>query len=185
MLPVGLWEPVKGHLPFPVSLRREYVDFNRLVRDSLHALAGVVPGTTHIETTLGRVPALFCDPDQLEGVIRNLTTNAIEASQGKGEIRIKTFQEGEKAVLVVADNGHGMSSEFVRNSLFRPFRSTKGGLGIGLYQCKQVAEAHGGRLEIESAEGRGTTCVLRLPIDGEMELSEVSDRGILQGQARS
>jgi hypothetical protein len=166
-------------------LRREDVDLNELVEGSLHALKDVVPGTTRIETTLGLVPALFCDPEQLEGVIRNLTTNAIEAIDGNGEVRIETFQEGGEAVLVVSDNGCGMSTEFVRNSLFRPFRSTKGGLGIGLYQCKQVAEAHGGRLEIESAEGRGTTCVLRLSTDGKTELSETSDTTILQGQATS
>ncbi len=85
----------------------------------------------------------------------------------------------------MSDNGCGMSTEFVRKSLFRPFRSTKGGLGIGLYQCKQVAEAHGGRLEVESAEGCGTTCVLRLPTDGKMELSEMSDSAVLQGQPTS
>ena len=78
-----------------------------------------------------------------------------------------------------------MSAEFMNHSLFRPFRSTKGGLGIGLYQCKQVAEAHGGRLEVESAEGRGTTCVLRLPLDEKRELSEVSERMILQEQITS
>ncbi len=166
-------------------LRRETVDLNGLVLESVHALAGVVPGTAHIETTLGPVPPLFCDREQLEGIIRNLTMNAIEAIDGNGEVRIETFQEGGEAVLVVSDNGCGMSPEFVRDSLFRPFRSTKGGIGIGLYQCKQVAEAHRGRLDIQSAEGRGTTCVLRLPTDDEMELSEMSERAILQGQALS
>ncbi len=166
-------------------LRRETVDLNELVRDSVHALTGVVPGTAHIETTLGLVPPLFCDPDQLEGVIKNLTSNAIEAIDGNGKVRIETFQEGGEAVLVVSDNGCGMSAEFVRDSLFRPFRSTKGGFGIGLYQCKQVAEAHRGRLDIQSAEGRGTTCVLRLPTDDEMELSERTERAILQEQAIS
>ncbi|MFQ5804468.1 MAG: XrtA/PEP-CTERM system histidine kinase PrsK, partial [Candidatus Methylomirabilales bacterium] len=166
-------------------LRRETVDLNELVRDSVHAVAGVVVGTAHIETTQGLVPPLVGDPEQLEGVIRNLTTNAIEAIDGNGAVRIETFQEGGEAVLVVSDNGCGMSPEFVRDSLFRPFRSTKGGLGIGLYQCKQVAEAHGGRLDIQSAEGRGTTCVLRLPTNGAMELSEMSESAMLQGQAVS
>ena len=156
-------------------LRREPVSLNDLVRDSLHALAVAVPGTVRIETLVGLVSPLLGDAEQLEGVIRNLTMNAIEAIKGEGKVRIQTFQDGDEAVLVVSDNGCGMSAEFMSRSLFRPFRSTKGGLGIGLYQCKQVAEAHGGRLEVESTEGQGTTCVLRLPIDGKRELLEVSE----------
>ncbi len=164
------------------TLRRERTDLNDLVRRCLHALAGSVPGTVRIETTLGLVAPLFADGEQLEGVIRNLAMNAIEALDGKGEIRIQTFQDGVEAVLLLADNGCGMSAEFMKHALFRPFRSTKGGLGIGLYQCKQTAESHGGRLEVESAEGCGTTCVLRLPIDGERSLLEGPERLILEGQ---
>ncbi len=164
------------------TLRREPVNLNDLVKDSLHALAGAVPGNVRMEIIVGHGLAVLGDAEQLEAIIRNLTMNAIEAINGEGEIRIQTFQDGDEAVLVVSDNGCGMSDEFMNHSLFRPFRSTKGGLGIGLYQCKQVAEAHGGRLEVESIEGRGTTCVLRLPINGRMGLSETPNRAILQGQ---
>jgi signal transduction histidine kinase len=138
-------------------------------------LAVAVPVTVRVETLVGYVSPLLGDAEQLEGIIQTLTMNAIEAIEGEGEVRIQTFQDGDEAVLVVSDNGCGMSAEFMSRSLFRPFRSTKGGLGIGLYQCKQVAEAHGGRLEVESTEGQGTTCVLRLPIDGKRELLEVSE----------
>ena len=96
-----------------------------------------------MEIIVGHALAVLGDAEQLEGVIRNLTMNAIEAIGGEGVIRIQTFQDGDEAVLVVSDNGCGMSAEFMNHSLFRPFRSTKGGFGIGLYQCKQVAEAHG------------------------------------------
>jgi signal transduction histidine kinase len=66
--------------------------------------------------------------------------------------------------LTVADNGYGMTPEFIANSLFKPFQTTKkNGLGIGLYQSKTIVEAHGGRMEVESAPGRGTTFRVLLP----------------------
>ncbi|MFQ5702383.1 MAG: ATP-binding protein, partial [Acidobacteriota bacterium] len=163
------------------TLRRERIDLNVLVRGTLDGLAVAVPGAVRVERRLRPVTPLCGDPEQLEGVVRNLTMNAVEAIQAEGEIRVETSQDGEEAVLVVSDNGRGMSAEFMNRSLFRPFQSTKGGLGIGLYQCKQVAEAHGGRLEVQSAEGRGTTCVVRLPIDGKGELSAISEGAVLQG----
>ncbi len=163
------------------TISRQQLNLNDVVQDCLSALTNGVPDIIRIETLLGPVPPLPGDAEQLEGVIRNLTLNAIDAIETQGEIRIQTFQDGDEVVLRVCDNGRGMSDEFMSHSLFRPFRSTKGGLGIGLYQCKQIAEAHGGWLEVESAEGRGTTCVLRLPIDGKGGRSEISEQVVLHG----
>jgi signal transduction histidine kinase len=60
-------------------------------------------------------------------------------------------------VLTVADNGCGMSPEFLAHSLFRPFQTTKkNGLGIGMFQSKMIVEAHGGRVAVESEPGKGT-----------------------------
>ena len=65
----------------------------------------------------------------------------------------------------VRDNGCGMSRDFIDKSLFRPFQTTKKqGMGIGLYHCKTIVEAHGGRIEVESEEGRGTTFRVLLPV---------------------
>ena len=58
-----------------------------------------------------------------------------------------------------------MSREFIEKSLFRPFQTTKKqGMGIGLYHCKTIVEAHGGRIEVESEEGKGTTFRVLLPV---------------------
>ena len=58
-----------------------------------------------------------------------------------------------------------MSQEFVQQRLFKPFQSTKNkGLGIGLYQCKTIVEAHGGKIEVESDEDKGTTFRIALPL---------------------
>jgi hypothetical protein len=70
-------------------------------------------------------------------------------------------------MLSVADTGCGMSEEFVRESLFVPFRTTKrGGWGIGLYQVKEIVERHGGTLTVTSKEGSGTTFQITLPVMG-------------------
>ena len=70
------------------------------------------------------------------------------------------------ANCAVTDTGGGMSPEFMKRELFVPFRSTKkGGWGIGLYQAKGIVEAHGGRIEVTSAAGCGTTFTVRLPIE--------------------
>jgi len=68
-------------------------------------------------------------------------------------------------VVTVADTGPGVEPEELR-TLFQPFRTTKeGGLGIGLFQCKRILEAHRGTIHIESEVGRGTSVRIELPID--------------------
>jgi len=70
---------------------------------------------------------------------------------------------------VVADNGCGMSQDFLNRSLFRPFQSTKKtGVGIGMFQSKMIVEAHGGRIEVESEQGKGSTFRVLLPIRGQV-----------------
>jgi signal transduction histidine kinase len=65
----------------------------------------------------------------------------------------------------VKDNGCGMSREFMDQSLFRPFRTTKAkGTGIGLFQSKMIVEAHNGRIEVDSQEGEGSTFRVLLPV---------------------
>ena len=64
----------------------------------------------------------------------------------------------------MSDTGRGMSEEFIRTALFRPFATTKSsGLGVGLAQCKSIVEAHGGTISVESRPGSGTTFAVRLP----------------------
>jgi hypothetical protein len=106
------------------------------------------------------------DPEQVQKVLTNLLLNANEAVENGGEIRITTGQKDGWTIISVSDNGCGMSKEFIERSLFRPFKSTKKqGMGIGLFQSKTIVEAHQGRIEVESEEGRGTTFRVYLPIN--------------------
>jgi signal transduction histidine kinase len=105
------------------------------------------------------------DPEQVQKVLTNLILNANEAVGNGGEIRLATEQRDSWVILSVNDNGRGMSKEFMEQSLFRPFRTTKRqGMGIGLFQSKMIVEAHQGRIEVESEEGKGSTFKVFLPI---------------------
>ena len=117
-----------------------------------------------LERRFEAVPLVSCDREQLQKVVTNLVLNADEALNGHGNITVGTeFVEGA-AVLTVSDDGAGMSREFIQKSLFQPFRSTKPkGLGIGLYQTRRIVEAHGGRIDVDSEPGRGTTFKVLLP----------------------
>ncbi len=114
---------------------------------------------------LGPLPKIFIDQEQMLKVVTNLVLNATEAVSKNGRISIETNQRNGWAMLAVADNGSGMSPEFLNRSLFRPFQTTKkGGFGIGMFQSKMIVEAHKGRMEVESELGKGTTFRVFLPL---------------------
>ena len=118
-----------------------------------------------LQTDLGDVPPVLADREQIEKVVENLILNASEAIDDSGSITIKTEAHEDKVILSVSDDGCGMSPEFVEKFLFKPFTSTKKkGLGIGLYHCKTIVEAHQGRIEVESQEGKGSTFRVILPV---------------------
>jgi putative PEP-CTERM system histidine kinase len=115
------------------------------------------------------LPKTFLDPDQMIKVVTNLVLNAREAVARNGEVRIETSQNNGCVIIAVADNGCGMNPDFLNRSLFRPFQTTKkNGLGIGMFQSKMIIEAHGGRIEVESEAGKGTTFRIILPLQKEI-----------------
>ena len=110
-------------------------------------------------------PPLWLDREQMSKVVTNLLINASEAISQSGEIRVETSPNNGWAVLSVADNGCGMTPEFLSRALFRPFQTTKKkGLGIGMFQSKMIVEAHGGRIEVDSEVRKGTTFRVLLPM---------------------
>lgn len=143
---------------------------------------GAVPIADAIEAALRSkrelrpAPELELDPglqhaavrahrDRLERVIGHLIQNAAEATPKDGRIWVRVRREGSSACIEVQDTGKGMSEQFVREQLFRPFESTKGhGMGIGAFESREYVRELGGSLEVESREGSGTLFRIRLPL---------------------
>ena len=106
------------------------------------------------------------DMERLTGVFEHLVRNAQDATDNDGCITVGVELEDGVAHVTIADTGCGMTAEFIRERLFRPFDSTKGSeaMGIGAYQAREYVRALGGQIEITSTPGVGTTFSVRLPI---------------------
>ena len=146
-----------------IEVRTVEADLNELIASSLSCLNG--SNKVSILKDLQPVPRLMIDPEQVQKVLSNLILNAHEALANGGEIRVATEQSDGWAIVSVRDNGCGITKEFMEQSLFRPFKTTKKqGMGIGLFQSKMIVEAHQGRIEVESEEGKGTSFKVMLPL---------------------
>ena len=104
----------------------------------------------------GTATIIQIDENEIQKVLLNLIMNGIEASDSDQPIAIEVGVSGAPFIKVI-DYGCGMTDSFLRTGLFEPFKTTKkDGLGIGLYQCRQIIGAHGGRIEVLSVEGSGS-----------------------------
>jgi len=102
--------------------------------------------------------------DRLERVVGHLVQNAFDASDNQHEVSVRIARDKDVAVIEVRDQGKGMSADFIRDRLFKPFQTTKeSGTGIGAYESQQYVAQIGGRIEVESAPERGTCVRVRLP----------------------
>jgi two-component system NtrC family sensor kinase len=103
------------------------------------------------------------DEAQLRQVFLNLVRNAREAMEHGGTLTVTAWAQHGVAELRVQDTGSGMAAE-VKERIFEPFFTTKqGGTGLGLSISRQIVEAHGGQVEVETTPGKGTTFILKLP----------------------
>ncbi len=103
--------------------------------------------------------------DALRNVLLHLVRNSQEATPDNGDITLTLKTQDQWAIIGIEDTGAGMDEEFVRRRLFKPFQTTKGnaGMGIGLYEARDLVVRMGGRIEVSSRTGEGTTFTLRLP----------------------
>jgi len=111
---------------------------------------------------------LLANWGRMERVVGHLIQNAIEASGREGTVAVRLRRQGDNAVIEVCDNGIGMSHEFIRERLFKPFETTKSaGMGVGVFESREYIQELGGRLDVASIEGAGTTFTITLPLNGQ------------------
>jgi len=140
---------------------------------SLIDLEGVVRKVVSAKTN-GRAPIrLELTPatcalgheDRLKHVIGHLVQNAQDATAERGEVAVRLFRDGRMAVIDIADTGVGMTSEFIRDRLFKPFETTKAsGMGIGVYESSHYVAGLGGQITIDSTPDVGTRVRILLPL---------------------
>jgi len=125
---------------------------------------------------LQETPAIHGYESEIRQAMTNVVLNAVDAMPDGGTLRVRSYPVGHWVCLQIADTGHGMSEE-VRRRCFEPFFTTKGkaGTGLGLSIVFGIIERHGGRVDLHSEEGHGTTFTFWLPIERARELPTAED----------
>lgn len=138
------------------------------------ALAPLVARLSRLAQDQGRQLDVLCDDpglatrgheDRLERVLGHLVQNALDATPPEGRVWLEVSRARGQVRMVVGDTGAGMSAEFIRTRLFKPFSSTKpAGMGIGSYESVQYVHELGGQVQVDSEPGQGTMITVLLPL---------------------
>lgn len=141
--------------------QQRWVDVAEVCEGLSRSQSSAVSLSVDIEPELG----VLAQGERLTRIIGHVVQNATEASPEHGKVSLVARREAGMARIEVQDNGCGMTQEFVRERLFRPFQTTKpNGMGIGAFEVRQYVTELGGRVEVRSAPGEGTSFVIFLPL---------------------
>lgn len=149
----------------PLRLNRQDTDLHALIQDVVALVsAKAEKDAITIQYHEEKIPRLSLDPELIKTCIFNIILNAFQAMPSGGELIIRAGMHNEKVTVIITDTGIGVSRENLPK-LFDPFFSTKStGLGLGLAMTSRVIEEHGGKVDFQSAEGRGSTVTIYLPV---------------------
>lgn len=143
-------------------------DLNKGIKSTLNIVWNELKYRAEVIEELGEIPPVKCYPQQINQVFMNLLVNAAQAISEKGNISVRSYAQGDEVCVEVGDNGIGISPENL-TKIYEPFFTTKDvgkGTGLGLSISYRIVEKHGGKIEVDSEEGVGTTFRIRLLIDG-------------------
>jgi signal transduction histidine kinase len=151
------------------------MDLNEGIESTIRLLSGYYKsGRINLVRDYGEVPQVDCYAAQLNQVWMNLLVNAAQAiGDAAGEVRIATSCEERTVMVSVSDTGPGISPEELTR-IFDPFFTTKPigeGTGLGLSISHGIVQRHGGKIEVASTAGKGTTFTVSLPVDADLDLA--------------
>jgi len=146
------------------------VDLNKVLSDALSYSRPDLHRHVSVLESFVEVPPIWGDALLLRQAFTCALENALAAMRGRGTIAVATRvvrgRKEPRILVEIADDGPGMSEEFLREKLFNPFSTTKeDGLGLGVYTIRQVALLHGGSVRIRSVEGQGTRVRFHFPTE--------------------
>ena len=144
---------------------RKAVDLHEGIDSTLTLIDHHLKDRVTVEKDYGPLPMVECYAGQLNQVLMNLITNAADAIEGEGEIVITTRAQDDGVTISVKDSGSGIPDD-VKSQIFDPFFTTKevgSGTGLGLSISYGIIEKHGGRIDVDSTVGEGTTFTITLP----------------------
>jgi len=148
---------------------RDTVDLHEGLESALVLLGRHLPAGCEVVRTFGALPPVHCYVNRVNQVFMNVLMNASQAIGDEGRIIISTSTESGGALIVIEDDGKGIAEKDLTR-VFDPGFTTKGvgvGTGLGLSMAHQIMDDHGGRIEVESALGSGTSVKLWLPATSE------------------
>jgi PAS domain S-box-containing protein len=154
----------------PDTARLQVADLHEVIEGSLRVVAGALGPSARVTREYGAEGLLlFCRPLQLGQAFMNILVNAAQANATGGSITIRTGRAGSEAWAEIADSGPGIASENLER-IFEPFFTTKPigvGTGLGLSIAQAIVRGHGGRIELKTKVGAGSTFRIVLPVRGE------------------
>jgi len=143
--------------------RAAALSIEHLVKQAVALKAGFQPQPVLSVTDPGLT--VLADRERLERVIGHLIQNAIEATARDGQVGIELARRGAAVLIRITDSGEGMSEEFIRERLFKPFETTKSaGMGIGVFESQEYILELGGELAVTSVPGQGSSFTIMLPL---------------------
>ena len=154
------------------KLKLKEVDMHRIIRRAAehHSVNAISKGGM-ISTDLQAVNYMLeADKNHISNILANLIDNALKYTPEEPRILITSKNKGEWFILVISDNGIGISAENQKHIFKKLYRVPTGnlhdvrGFGLGLYYVKTMVEAHGGRIRVQSEPGKGTTMIIELPL---------------------
>ncbi len=148
------------------SAEWQLADLHQGIESTLNVAANELKYKAEVKCELGELPLVECVAAQLNQVFLNLLVNAAQAIPERGTITVRSGCDGDEVWIAISDTGCGIPPE-VLPRIFEPFFTTKpvgAGTGLGLSVSYGIVQRHGGRLEVESRVGEGTTFTVRLPV---------------------
>ncbi len=149
--------------------KKERLNINDIVDETMLFMEHHLTRFKKVELVIEKaeqLPLVDVDKIQVQQTIVNIMINGAQAMPDGGRITVRTVTDGASVSILIADNGTGIRKDDMAK-IFQPFFTTKDageGTGLGLPLCKKLIEANGGRIEVESAPGSGTTFTLNFPV---------------------